>query len=232
MIPRGATLDAVCRPCAERARSLRAEQCRDGWHLDTEPDPMLSLPGESQEFWLTTRARAQALRDRAAANDEDTCELDHVTAEHDAELANSGIRGSLGRRTNANDIDRPARGRRVRSTRRRQDAPALPRARTTGRAFTSPDGKTYRPSMFLTLTCDSYGKVGEDGTPADPASYDYQRAARDAIHFPLTGPENLGYAGRRVLVSRKWSGKTLDDHRADRKAWLMARLDLPADESD
>ena len=37
--------------------------------------------------------------------------------------------------------------------------------------------------MFLTLTCDSYGKVGEDGTPADPDSYDYQRAARDALHF-------------------------------------------------
>jgi hypothetical protein len=40
--------------------------------------------------------------------------------------------------------------------------------------------------------------------------------------------ENLGYAGRRVLVSRKWSGKTLTDHRADRKAWLMAMLDFPA----
>jgi hypothetical protein len=38
--------------------------------------------------------------------------------------------------------------------------------------------------MFLNLTCDSYGKVGEDGTPTDPAGYDYQRAARDAIHFP------------------------------------------------
>ena len=37
--------------------------------------------------------------------------------------------------------------------------------------------------MFLTLTCDSYGKVGADGTPADPDSYDYQRAARDALHF-------------------------------------------------
>jgi hypothetical protein len=43
-------------------------------------------------------------------------------------------------------------------------------------------------------------------------------------------PENLGYAGRRVLVSRKWSGKTLADHRADRKAWLMAVLELPASE--
>ncbi len=36
--------------------------------------------------------------------------------------------------------------------------------------------------------------------------------------------EHLGYAGRRVLVSRKWSGKTLADHRADRKNWLLATL--------
>ena len=49
--------------------------------------------------------------------------------------------------------------------------------------YTAPDGKQYRPSMFITLTCDSYGKVNNDGTPADPASYDYTRAARDAIHF-------------------------------------------------
>jgi hypothetical protein len=39
--------------------------------------------------------------------------------------------------------------------------------------------------------------------------------------------ENLGYAGRRVLVSRKWSGKTLADHRGDRKAWLLSMLGLP-----
>ena len=40
-------------------------------------------------------------------------------------------------------------------------------------------------------------------------------------------PENLGYAGRRVLVSRRWSGKALADHRADRKAWLLETLGLP-----
>jgi hypothetical protein len=40
--------------------------------------------------------------------------------------------------------------------------------------------------------------------------------------------EHLGYAGRGVLVSRKWSGRTLADHRADRKTWLMQMLDLPA----
>ena len=77
--------------------------------------------------------------------------------------------------------------RRHRSTRRRQDSPDLPRRkiapRTIGKTYTSPDGKTFRPSMFLTLTCPSYGRVLDDGTPADPAAYDYQRAARDALHF-------------------------------------------------
>ena len=81
--------------------------------------------------------------------------------------------------------DRPAR--RHRSTRRRQDAPDLPRRkvspRTVGKTYTAPDGKTFRPSLFVTLTCPSYGRVGDDGTPADPAAYDYDRAARDALTF-------------------------------------------------
>jgi len=42
--------------------------------------------------------------------------------------------------------------------------------------------------------------------------------------------EHLGYAGRRVLVSRRWSGKTLADHRGDRKAWLTEMLGIPAAE--
>jgi hypothetical protein len=40
--------------------------------------------------------------------------------------------------------------------------------------------------------------------------------------------DHLGYAGRRVLVSRKWSGKTLADHRGDRQAWLTEMLGLSA----
>ncbi len=43
--------------------------------------------------------------------------------------------------------------------------------------------------------------------------------------------EHLGYAGRRVLVSRKWSGKTLADHKADRLAWVLETLgDDPAND--
>ncbi|MBA8792497.1 hypothetical protein FHX74_000091 [Friedmanniella endophytica] len=78
--------------------------------------------------------------------------------------------------------------RRVRSTRRRDDVPDLPRVpcedRTVGRAFETPDGKIYRPSMFLTLTMPSYGPVKANGTPLDPSSYNYRRAALDALHFP------------------------------------------------
>ena len=70
-----------------------------------------------------------------------------------------------------------------RSTKRRQDAPDLPRrkvAKTTlGRQWA---GK-FRPSMFVTLTLDSYGKVLPDGTPLRPNTYDYRRAARDVVHF-------------------------------------------------
>src|SRR5439155_7984634 len=40
--------------------------------------------------------------------------------------------------------------------------------------------------------------------------------------------EYLGYAGRRGLVSRKLAGKTLADHRADRRNWLTSALGLPA----
>ena len=38
LIPCGHTLASVCPSCAERARILRAAQCREGWHLDHEPD--------------------------------------------------------------------------------------------------------------------------------------------------------------------------------------------------
>jgi hypothetical protein len=48
--------------------------------------------------------------------------------------------------------------------------------------FRSPDGKAFRPSMFLTLTLPSYGRV-KDGVPVDPQRYDYRSAARDALHF-------------------------------------------------
>lgn len=40
----------------------------------------------------------------------------------------------------------------------------------------------------------------------------------------------LGIGGRRVLVSRDWSGKTLADHRADAHAWVKALLGITTDD--
>jgi hypothetical protein len=78
--------------------------------------------------------------------------------------------------------------RRTRSTRRLADIPDLPQQprqdRTVGTVFTAPDGTAYRPSMFVTLTLDSYGKIRSGrGVPARPDRYDYRRAALDALHF-------------------------------------------------
>jgi Replication initiator protein, pSAM2 len=100
LVPCEHTLASVCPACAERARNLRAAQCREGWHLDREPD----------------------------------LEPDPAT---------DGLRPGACK------------------------------------------GKAHRR-------------------------------------------EYLGYAGRRVLTSRKWSGKTLADHRADRENWLVEMLGLPA----
>lgn len=87
--------------------------------------------------------------------------------------------------------------RRIRSTRRRSDAAELPKVpqehRSVGRTFTAADGTRYRPSMFVTLTLGSYGKVipgrkGKHvpgaGSPMHPATYDYRRAGTEALFFP------------------------------------------------
>ena len=94
----GSTRQSRCPACAERAQRLRMQQCREGWHLDTEPEWQ---PGEDDPA------------------DDDRLEGD----EHE---------------------------RRVRSTRRRQDVPDLPRVpvedRTIGRVFTAP-GRQDLPAL-------------------------------------------------------------------------------------
>lgn len=142
-IPCGSTREHICPACATRAARLRMTQCREGWHLADDPQDHPAVDASPDE----------------AVTDPDPG-------------------------------DEPSAGpRRVRSTRRRQDAPDLPRlpmdATTVGKTFTAPDGTTYRPSMFATLTLPSYGRIiPGTGVPADPARYDYRRAALDALHFP------------------------------------------------
>ena len=163
LVPCGHTLAAVCPSCADRAKILRAAQCREGWHLEDEPDLQASPATEDQKWWITVRAEAQQHRDQAAAAGQDTADFDELITELDDQITAAGIRGKAA----------PAKpARRHRSTRRRQDAPDLPKRkispRTVGKTYTALDGKVFRPSLFLTLTCPSYGRVGEDGAPADP----------------------------------------------------------------
>jgi hypothetical protein len=79
----------------------------------------------------------------------------------------------------------------------------------------------YEPCSPTCANWLRYGVQPENPRPGLRPGYSTGKAHRR---------EHLGYAGRRVLVSRKWSGKTLADHRGDRKAWLLATLGLPADD--
>ncbi|QXJ26637.1 replication initiation protein [Actinomadura graeca] len=183
-VPCNHTLASVCPSCAERKRKLRAVQCNQGWHLTEEPVITRAESDTQQRALMGLRARAQTERDHAAETGSSHGEgvefWEGVVRELDVEIERSGVRGTL-------KTGEDGKGRRTRSTRRRQDAPDLPRrpvdSRTVGKVFRGRDGKTFRPSLFLTLTLDSYGRVRSDGTPVDPATYDYTRAARDALHF-------------------------------------------------
>jgi hypothetical protein len=190
-LPCGATREDRCRACAARAARLRRQQIREGWHRTDEPLPP-PRPATGEQLGLVT-LRAHLEYDRAQTlirpmdPDTRTAEIADIDAEIEAlehEISLSGTRG----RTSPPHGEPGDGGRRVRSTRRRQDAPDLPRRpvapRTIGRVYLAPDGTAWRPSLFLTLTLPSYGRVHDDGTPVDPDSYDYRAAAWDAVHFP------------------------------------------------
>ena len=156
-IPCGSTREAVCGPCATKARRLRMHQCREGWHR-TDADQTAVGLGD-----------VDYVDPQTEAEDDEGEQLDDDQADEDA----------------AEDP-----GRRVRSTRRLPGVPDLPTIpmdqRTTGRAFTDErTGRVFQPSMFLTMTLPSYGKVIPGaGVPVDASRYDYRRAALDALLFP------------------------------------------------
>ena len=121
LVPCGHTLASVCPSCAERAKTLRAAQCREGWHLDHEPDHRARRPAPTTRQWL----------------DRDTAPTPRPSATRPKHAARTPT--ELGRADSPTWTRRsPAPGcaatccptrpeRRHRSTRRRQDAPPLPR---------------------------------------------------------------------------------------------------------
>ncbi|WP_433055517.1 replication initiator [Dactylosporangium sp. CS-033363] len=184
-VPCGATREDKCPPCAERARRLRKVQIREGWHRTDEPAPGPVPATDGQRALISLRAHLEHGRDQAVRESlwNQVEEVDEAIREVEEAIAAEGLRGSV-----APGHGKPSEPKRQRSTKRRQDAPALPRQkvnpRTIGRTYAAPDGMEYRPSMWLTVTLDSYGPVRSDGSPVDPFTYDYRRAAWDAIAFP------------------------------------------------
>lgn len=162
-LPCGSTREHVCPACAYKARGLRQQQCREGWHLAHEPHP--DNPADDQAADDTSQE---------ATDPEDPTMTDPTQPDPDHL---------------EDDRTEDGRSQRVRSTRRRDDAVALPHVpqedRTVGRTWTGNDGTVYRPSMFVTLTLPSYGRISPGtGTPVDPDRYDYRRAAMDAVLLP------------------------------------------------
>ncbi|MEV6340571.1 replication initiator [Nocardia vinacea] len=189
--PCKATIASVCKPCADKARWLRMTQCREGWHAGSEPVDIVREPSSEQTDLLT--ARADTVANHHAAVEDGDQELAEgfadIVAGLDQELRDSGMRGPLPA------LDSKPSKRRARSTRRRQDAPNLPRQKVTKKTIGRVFGGKFRPSMMVTLTMPSYGsmnqdgavdkegKVCGDGSPRDPESYDYTDAARGIVFF-------------------------------------------------
>ena len=148
MIPCGTTLTSICAPCAERAKVLRAAQCWEGWHLEDEPAAEPCAPDSYQRWLIETCADLQAQRELAELSSEATCQLDDLIEAVRQELATTGVRGRVDLSTQSDRercaADRCPRVRRHRSTRRRQDAPDLPKRKisrsTVGRVYCGPNG--------------------------------------------------------------------------------------------
>ncbi|WP_051757321.1 replication initiator, partial [Nocardia sp. NRRL WC-3656] len=188
--PCKSTMESVCPACAKANRALRIQQCREGWHIASEPVEYKPEPTEAQTAIIAARSDlAEQYRAAVADGDEDAAAgIKEVVADLDAELRELGVRGRLP------SLDETGKDRRRRSTRRRQDVPDLPRRKVEKRTVGKEIGG-YLSSMFVTLTMPSYGRINQDGatddkgqpcsdgSPVHPGSYDYQRQARDAVFF-------------------------------------------------
>jgi hypothetical protein len=180
-VPCGHTLERVCVPCARKNLELRRQQCREGWFAAVEPVVEKPAPTEDQVSLTAYRAGLVAAYRQSVADNDPPETLEEFRTEVawcDSELRKTGMRGKLP------PLDPPAaKARPQRSTKRRQDAPDLPRRAVARRSVGQLYNDKYRPSTWLTLTLPGYGPVNADHVPVNPATYDYRRAALDIAHL-------------------------------------------------
>ncbi|MET7769108.1 replication initiator [Nocardia sp. NPDC005366] len=233
--PCKSTIASTCPSCAANNRYLRMAQCRDGWHIDHEPIDAPQAPTDQQKALLAARCD---LFDQyqTAADDGDfdlMAGIREIVADLDREVREIGFRGRLPA------LDAKSKDRRKRSTRRRQDAPDLPRLKVEKNTIRSAYPGGHRPGMFITLTMPSYGrinrdgatdaegKVCSDGSPTHPDSYDYTQAARDIVHFSSLFDRWMQNMRRAVGYDLQYYATVEPQKRGAPHLHILIRTDIP-----
>ena len=160
LVPCGHTLAHVCPSCADRARTLRAVQCREGWHLEDEPDLTPDPATEDQQWWVTMRADAQQTRDQAETAGQDTPTSTSSSASSMRRSPNPASAATSPRTGHRGGTGRPAAAR---------TPPTCPSERSTRAPWARPTPpRTARPS----------GRPSSSLPPARPTAGSTTRACR------------------------------------------------------
>ncbi|MFE5480748.1 replication initiator [Nocardia sp. NPDC056541] len=232
--PCKSTVASTCPACAKANKYLRQTQLREGWCAEHEPVHAEPVVTEAQTQVLAARAEQfAAYHEARRAGEHELAEsIRALVADLDTELRELGVRGRLPA------LDEKPR-RRAKSTRRRDDLPDLPRNKvakvTVGTAYAN--GK-YRPSTFFTLTLGSYGRINQvrdpetgtmvsEGSPVDPDSYDYARAARDIMHTKALFDRWMQNLRRAVGWNVQYFGSVEAQKRATPHLHLAIRGSIP-----
>ena len=91
-VPCGSTREAVCPPCARKARTLRMQQCAEGWHRDTEPDHLDQVTRSTSKTMRSqaTRTRATSWKGRGGCGRRDADSMRRICPGHRCRLGLSG----------------------------------------------------------------------------------------------------------------------------------------------
>ena len=179
LVPCGHTLAHVCPSCAERARTLRAAQCREGWHLEDEPDldPRPGHRGPEVVGRETRRSPAAPRpRRRGRAGHRSTWMSSSRAGRGDHQGWHAREVLAPGKPGPAAPLDPPPPGRPGPAPPQGQPAHRGQDLHRAGRQDLPP-----LPVRHADLPVLRPGRPG--GIPVDPAAYDYDQAARDALTF-------------------------------------------------
>ncbi len=170
---------SVCAPCAERAKVLRAAQCREGWHLDHEPviDPddagrLAALAGSRSGPRLRPSATGPGTRRRGRGR-AGRAERRAGRGDHPFGRAREGAACPPGPPSPVHPAAAGCAG----------PAPAQGSGPDGRQDVHGPGRHDVPPVDVRHADLPELRARGQRRHAADPDRYDYGRAARDALHF-------------------------------------------------